>query len=222
MAVRRRVFCTFTIACAQGWPETMVSDENAYTRFVKLAKILLPLAAIGLLSTLFMFSRQIDPSASLPYAQVDVEQMARDQQITAPSYAGVTRDGTQITLSAASAQPDTDDPSGASAVDLTARLDFTDGSSAEIRSDRGRIDGIAGEARLVGDVRINTSDGYRISADQMTSSLEHTELVAQGNVQAESPIGFVSAQEMQITGENGNGHVLVFKQGVKLVYQPGN
>lgn len=200
----------------------MIRGENTYSRFVTLAKIILPLAAIALLSTLFLLSRQVDPTASLPYAQVDLEQMVRDQQITAPTYAGVTRDGTQIRLSAASAKPDPQTPNRANATELQAHLDFASGTTADIRADDGLIDSGKGQAHLSGNVAIDTSDGYRISADTLTAALNQTDIMVQGDVRAQSPMGQVTAQQMQITGSTQEGHVLVFKDTVKLVYEPGN
>ena len=59
----------------------MTMYDNSYSRFVALTKVILPIIALGILSTLFLFSRNIDPTQSIPYADVDVEGLAREQQI---------------------------------------------------------------------------------------------------------------------------------------------
>ena len=56
----------------------MAAAGIAYSRFVALAKVVLPLAALRLFATLFLIARQIDPDAAIPFAEVDVEQFARD------------------------------------------------------------------------------------------------------------------------------------------------
>ena len=39
----------------------MTMYDNSYSRFVALTKVILPIIALGILSTLFLFSRDIDP-----------------------------------------------------------------------------------------------------------------------------------------------------------------
>jgi lipopolysaccharide export system protein LptC len=79
--------------------------ENLHSRVVAWLKIILPLTALGILSTLFLFSRTIDPSDAIPYATVDVEERAREPRVTAPAYAGVTSDGARLSMTAAEARP---------------------------------------------------------------------------------------------------------------------
>ena len=45
------------------------------TRIVRWLRVLLPLAALAILSTLFLFSRRPEEDSRIPYAQVDLEQI---------------------------------------------------------------------------------------------------------------------------------------------------
>lgn len=198
----------------------MASFDNAYSRFITLAKILLPLAALGLLSTLFLFSRHVDPVGNLPYSQVDVEQLAHEQRINAPNYAGVTEDGTAISVAADTARPDIATPGNAEASGLTARLDFADGSRTDITSAEGQIDNNAGKVLLHGGVTIDTSSGYHITTEALTTALNRTDVFSDSTVQATGPLGTLTAGQMQISQQGDAGYVLVFKRGVKLVYEP--
>ena len=47
------------------------------TRTVRWLRVLLPLLALAMLSTLFLFSRGSDGESQIPYADVDAEAMAR-------------------------------------------------------------------------------------------------------------------------------------------------
>jgi len=78
-------------------------DDNTYSRVVAWAKVLLPLLALALLSTLFLVARTVDPAQKLPFADIDVDAIAREQRIGAPKFNGVTKEGTAISLSADSA-----------------------------------------------------------------------------------------------------------------------
>ncbi|HDR29767.1 MAG TPA: hypothetical protein ENN83_14595, partial [Rhodovulum sp.] len=63
----------------------MASHDNAYSRFIALAKIVLPLAALGILSTLFLISRDTPSGDDLPYSRVAVDELIREQRIGAPN-----------------------------------------------------------------------------------------------------------------------------------------
>ena len=66
-----------------------MARRDRHTRIVGWLKIGLPLAALAILSTLFLLSRRIEPADDLPFAQVELEDRARRQQI--PHDARVTR-----------------------------------------------------------------------------------------------------------------------------------
>lgn len=202
----------------------MATYDNAYSRFIAAAKIVLPLAALALLSTLFLFSRNTDPNRAIPYAQVDVEKLAREQRISAPHYTGVTGDGTAISLAAEQATPRDGAPDEATATGLLARLDFEGGTHADIIAAEGRIDAGENLATLGGGVTIDTSTGYHVETERLRTALDRTSVITETPVSAIAPMGELTAGRMELTdgdGENG-GYVLVFKDGVKLIYQPEN
>ena len=58
---------------------------DGWSRLVAALKVLLPLAALAILSTLFLVSNRINPEDALPYADVDVEARLREPRITAPT-----------------------------------------------------------------------------------------------------------------------------------------
>ena len=84
----------------------MIRRDNLRSNVVAWLKIVLPLAALAAMSTLFLLSRTIDPADAIPYATVDVEDRIREPRMTAPTYSGVTSDGAALTLTADEARPD--------------------------------------------------------------------------------------------------------------------
>lgn len=198
----------------------MASFDNTYSRFVAMAKIVLPLVALGLLSTVFLFSRKIDPEASIPYARVDVEELVREKRINEPDYAVVTDEGTAISFSAQSATPKPDDDSKIDAFTVTTNLQFQDGGTADITSDFAALDTKGSAADLAGSVHIVTSDGYVLDTENLTANLEETAFFAPGEVQMTGPLGDLTAGSMEMTTDDTGGYVLVFKNRVKLVYEP--
>jgi lipopolysaccharide export system protein LptC len=89
-----------------------------------------------------------------------------------------------------------------------------------LTSSEGRIDG-ATEARLSGQVRIETSDGYTMQTEALSTALDATRIVTQDTVTARGPLGEITAGRMEITAENADSAaVMVFKDGVRLIYLP--
>lgn len=200
----------------------MTTYDNSYSRFVAWTKVILPIMALGVLSTLFLFSRNVDPSLSIPYAKVDVKELAREQGIGAPNYAGMTNDGAAISITAQSARPDLDNPNRAMATGLAATIEDKAGGHINMTSNDGVIDTDQQLATLRGQVQISTSTGYTIDTSGLTASLNETAMITDGEITAVGPLGILNAGQMELKPQDGQkgSHLLVFKGGVKLVYDP--
>lgn len=197
----------------------------AYSRFVAWVKIILPLIALGLLSTMFLFSRDVDPSRSIPYAKVDVESRARDPQLTAPYFAGVTDSGAEVSLTAKSARPGVQSEAPGAVIatieKAIARVQTADGRTVTAVADRGEITR-DDRAVLLGGVTIETSDGYLMQTDRMTAHFDSTLIEAPQRVTASGPLGRIESGSLRITAQpGGTAPLVVFNDGVRLIYHPG-
>lgn len=200
----------------------MAQSFASYSRVVAWLKILLPLSALALLSTLFLFSRSIDPEQSIPFADVDVKQLAREPRITAPEFSGMTADGAAITISASTAKADPTNLETATIDRLVAAFQTPDGAEVTAQADQGAIED-ARVARLAGNVHIQTSSGYRISTEELVSDLDKTLITSGGAVVATGPLGEIKAGQMIVSLQNQTGtSMLVFKNGIKVLYDPKN
>jgi lipopolysaccharide export system protein LptC len=199
----------------------MDGATDGYSRLVAWLKILLPVAALAILSTLFLLSRSIDPMNAIPFSQVDIDSLLRDPRITAPNYAGVTEDGTALSLTAETARPDSADPSRASALGLQATIETPDGVVTRITADQGAVDGGAGQVSLSGTVRFSNDLGYQVETEGIRFALDRTALETTGGIRATGPFGSLTAGGMVLrpSGQEGS-YVLVFNGGVKLLYDP--
>ena len=83
----------------------MAAPDNLHSRVVSWLKIILPLAALALLSTLFLVARIGDPNATLPFTEKDLEEMASEQRVDGPDFSGTTPEGRAIRMSAQTATP---------------------------------------------------------------------------------------------------------------------
>ncbi|WP_245875407.1 LPS export ABC transporter periplasmic protein LptC [Tabrizicola aquatica] len=195
---------------------------DRHTRVVGWLKLALPLAALAILSTLFLVADRIDPEDALPYAEVDVEDLAREPRMTAPSYAGTTSDGAAVTLTAEEARPEAGEaPAAASGLRL--ELDTPDGGQTELRAASAVMDKAGKQVVLSGGVRVTTNSGYQLDTAEIVAKLDRTGLESRGEVQATGPAGKIVAGGMTLGQDNRTpgAYVLVFTQGVRLLYQPG-
>ena len=207
------------IACGQGWSDMAIAN-NPYSRFVQFAKIALPLLALVLLSTLFLFSRSVDIEDAIPIFE-GAEDIAREQSLASPKFSGVTSDGSTISVTAETAKPNPTNPRLMSAKNVQADIVTTSGTQISVVANNAEYDGTEDTLDLMGQVRINTSTGYQLNTDALVANMAETGLVSSGPVTGTGPTGDLEAGQMELSGTSGS-QVLVFKGGVKLIYQPKN
>lgn len=202
----------------------MAARDNLHSKLVALLKVVLPVAALALLSTLFLVSRTIDPSDAIPFAEVDIAERVREPRMTAPTYAGMTTDGASVSVAAAEARPAQDGGAAATAATLRAQIDTPDGGRAELVAATGSLDAAAGLLTLQGKVEITTSTGYHVTTDQVTSALERTDVKTEGTISATTPMGELTAGRMTLNQDTAvkGRYLLLFQDRVKLIYRPAN
>ena len=184
--------------------------------------MVLPLAALGLFSTLFLFSREVDPDRAVAMAEVDVERLVQEARIGQPVYAGVTGDGTAVLLRAATARPEPGDPGRRRAEDVDGRFETPEGRVADVVADEGFFDSPAQQSYLDGQVKVDTDDGWHLRSDRLEIDLSAGLLVSPGPVTAEGPLGRLAAGAMRIDRSGAPGaETAVFTGGVWLLYDPG-
>lgn len=201
----------------------MADRGITYSRIVAFLKVLLPLGALGLLSTLFLLSRNFggEVSSTIPFAKQDLEQRAREQQITAPFFSGRTSDGHLVSFTAETARPDLTDPKKSSATKMDARIDLTDGSHMTLSADEAHVDNHTHLATLSGGVTIISSTGYTIMMDELTTSMREIAAQSKGKVYGQGPAGTFEAGLMTIEPSKDTDEATIFfTNGVKLIYSP--
>lgn len=199
-------------------------ETDTYSRLIGWLKIVLPLLALAILSTVFLVARTIDPDDAIPYAEVDVEERLREPRMTAPTYAGLTNDGAALTVTADEARPAGAGGAGPSAMTLNGTLETPDGARTELVAAAGRIDPTARKILLSGGVTVTSSSGWEVQGDTLTADLDATDILMPTAVTATGPAGVVTAEGMRLTKEAGTegSYLLVFNGDVKLIYQPAN
>jgi len=194
----------------------MFSDDNFYSQFVGFSKILLPLAALGLMSTIFLFARAPAQDTILPYAEI--EEIAREPRLSGAQFSGVMDDGSIIELSARTTRPD----GGLITTEaLAAGIKTADGIRIDIRAGMGEVDTAARTARLTGLARVETSNGFEMETSAITANLSTGRITSDGALEVQTPFGSLTAGQLVIgIPAGGTGQVMLFQNGVRLIYVP--
>jgi len=193
---------------------------DRYSRMVAFLKVLLPLAALALLSTLFLISRSMNTEATIPFAAHEIEERMRGQQITAPFFSGTTAQGDEIAVTASIARPG-GATSPAVATDLVAVIRMADGGRLTLRSESGEVQIDKDIASFIGKVEITSAVGLVVTTDLLNATISGISADSPGPVQAIGPIGTLNAGTMQLQTKTQSGALhMLFNNGVKLVYDP--
>ena len=195
--------------------------DNLHSQLVGILKVALPLSALGILSTLFLFSGKIDPEDAIPYAEVDVADRLRTPRMTDAGFAGVTADGASLMLTAADAKP-ADVAGGAAARIVLGTLETSDGAKTELAAAAVDMDAATRMIELSDGVELRSSAGMVIATLGLGIATDRTFAQSRGPVTANGPLGQLSAREFLLTAQDGvaNSYVLVFNGDVRLLYQP--
>jgi lipopolysaccharide export system protein LptC len=187
---------------------------------VQFLKVLLPLAAITLLSTVFLLSRNVETNVSVPFSREAIDDRLSNQTITRPNYKGVTNKGEEIQVQARQATQGAGD-SSPTASDLEGQFGLSNGGTITLESNSGSIQPDKSIATFVGNVVITTADGIEVTTDVLNTALDAIRGDTPGQVEGTGPIGDFSAGRMTFGSEKNDGPVhILFTDGVKLVYEP--
>lgn len=190
-----------------------------YSRLIAWLKILLPLGALALLSTIFLYSRSPDPIAVIPVLANGADP-SKSEQVGKPFYAGTTEAGHAITLVARQARSVGSGQSGVIADDLRAVVDVEADNRITIEATTGQMD--EDDRLLLRDgVTLQSTSGYTVRSTGFDAVLDRVEIDSTGPVDADGPGLVLSAGKLLVEETPVTSDLeLLFTQGVKLVYTP--
>ncbi|MCL3881443.1 hypothetical protein [Marivita sp. GX14005] len=189
-----------------------------YSRFIAWLKILLPLGALVLLSTVFLYSRGPDPVTTVPLLSDGTDPTDREQ-VGRPFYAGTTEAGHALTLAARRARGGNGEE-GVIADDLRAVVKIGDGNRIVLDAASGQLEGEEA-VNLSGGVTLESSSGYTVRTEVLNAALDRIEIESGAPVDADGPGLTLSAGKLRVQPAGETDEIeLLFTDGVKLVYVP--
>ncbi|HEU0222016.1 MAG TPA: hypothetical protein VFR34_07380, partial [Paracoccaceae bacterium] len=176
-----------------------------YSRAVRIFKIGLPLAALGLVSSIFLVTGD-DFTAGFNFSAADFAALEDDLRLAHPRFTGMTERGEPYVVSAEWAQPDRPDPSEISLHGIRAEITLADGRVVTLSAADGDLRPRDQTVALKGSVVVTTSDGYRAETEAAQADIGGRVLTVPGPVRAEGPMGLIEAGAMRMTrGEGAEG-----------------
>ena len=203
----------------------MQSFIKSYSRAVKWAKFIMPVIAIILLASVFIFGKEDALRSGTISIDADTINLTTDQKITNPQFSGLTNLGDSFILKAIEAMPDSPTPEKIDLIGPSLAFDALQGVGFKISSKNGSVNFIKQSAELNGNVYIDMTNGYKAISEKIQLNLKLGNLIAPGSVEASGPYGKIIAGSMELFKDfdnktsqvNGN---LNFSDGVTLIYLP--
>lgn len=181
------------------------SGPGPRQRALRWAKLVLPVLALVLLSTLFMVLGTRNPSSPPGLQPEDLR-----------------AEGARIESAAREMLADRERGNRALAEGLSLDLQAPGGMRISLSALGGDIRLADDRAEFWDGVEIATSTGYRLRAERLKAKLDTLEVESVGPVAGEGPAGRLTAESMRVQPDRSgnNAHVLVFKGSVRLIYVP--
>lgn len=199
----------------------MARREITYSQVIAGLKIGLPLIALVALSTMFLFSESASPTSAIPFAKIDLEARAKDQQVTSPYFAGQTITGYDVEITSEFAKPDQDDPRVTYAENLQAQIKIAEGNTVRIQSNTAQMNSLSLQALLSGDLIIRSTNGYDLQTQDIALDINKGTALAQNPVTGTGPAGTFTAGAMELqAGTDDQAARFLFTNGVNLLYKP--
>ena len=195
------------------------SFGDSYSAFVVWVKTLLPIVALSMLSTIFLFSGKVDVTQSIPYAKFNIAEIIREQRITKPYFSGVSNNGTEIILSAAYASSDIQNADILNITELSIVLTPSNAKMVRITAGLGTLNSASQKAVVSGDVYLTAIPGFWLKTNNLTVDLKESIVTANNVFQGITSLGTINAGKI-IVQMVDNDQQIIFTNGVRLIYYP--
>ena len=195
------------------------SFGDSYSAFVVWVKTLLPIVALGMLSTIFLFSGKVDVTQSLPYAKFNIAEIIREQRITKPYFSGVSNNNTEIILSAAYASSDIKNVDILNITELSIVLKSPNAKTIRITAGLGTLNSASQKAVISNDVHLTAIPGFWLKTNNLTVDLKKGVATANNVFQSRTGFGTINAGKL-VVQMIADDQQIIFTNGVRLIYYP--
>jgi lipopolysaccharide export system protein LptC len=193
-----------------------VRVNRIYTLIVRGLRLVLPLAALGILALILIWPRMEEDIAPIPREDIIPQQTGRNELIN-PRFESMTARMEPYTITAARAEQALDRQSLIVMENPVASITINNGQSLGAEGKAGTYDQKAQILNLQDRVVLRRDDGYMLETEKLTLHLREETAVTQSPVQIGGPRIAIDAAGMHADHSKG---YLTFKGPAKLVLLP--
>ena len=192
-----------------------------YSAAVRWMKIILPVGALVLIGLIFLSGQDRGAIIDIRDA-ADIAKLGVGLKLDKPQFAGVTEDGDPFVVTADWALPDGSAPDLIDLERPRGELRLDDGLVLNIRSKTGRMYRKDEQLHLMGDVEVESSDGYRATAETLEMDLATKSAVVPVPIRGTGPRGDIVADRMEVSRSTPESSDLIvrFDGNVRVRYRP--
>lgn len=195
---------------------------GGYSRFIYYVKIILPLIAIGLLATVFLFTTPRTLEGGLTFSKADLLTLQGGMQIDKPRFSGSNTAGDIYDFSAELVQPDAPKPSLLDVSGLSGEIRFIKGGKLLLGADKAEYRIAEQELRMLENVMVLFSEGFYAKTTGLLAELRSGRLISDGFISASAPMGEIEAGLLRIEQDSQENRMIWFENGVKLTLNVQN
>jgi len=196
---------------------------GGYTRFVTITKVILPLIAIGLLGTVFLFTTDDSLDGGFSFTKAELDTLDSGMRIVKPRMFGSISNGDLYNFVADALLPDSLTPSLVEALNISGEIQFQTGGTVQLSAGKAEFMLEGNLIRLSGGMLVVTADGARVTGEGLLADLNTGNLTSNGAVSATSPLGNIQAGNfrVELVGvDNEEKQMIWFENGVMLCFRP--
>ena len=194
--------------------KSRTSHSHAYSRFVRWMRLMLPLAALGIVTVLFIWPDMRDEVLVSIRDRTGIAQTIGKNEMIKPRFESKDRKKQPYTITARRAIQGKSDDALVLLEKPVADMLLNNGNWIALEADKGAYRQDTQKLLLQGKVRLFHDRGYQIETGQLHIDLKDNATWSETDIYGQGPEGTLEAKGMKGYGENGH---LVFTGPARLV-----
>ena len=187
-----------------------------YSRFVRIMRYFLPLAAVGLIITVFTWSDMDERIVALPKENLVSKSNIGENELLNPQFETTDSQQQPVNVNAKRATQNQENPNLVRLEEPKADLRMKDGSRVMIEAQDGTYEQKVEKLYLQTNVKITHEEGYSLEAEELRINMKTREAWSDKAVHLKGPEGEINALGLEGNVDEG---VLIFKGPVTLRFE---
>jgi lipopolysaccharide export system protein LptC len=188
---------------------------RGYTRFVRAMRVILPLAAVGLVGLVIAWpdmEKRVEPLRKeelIPDSAANME-----NELIKPTFQSIDDKEQPFTITADLATQSRDNPDIVNLENPVGDLSMDDGASLAVKAQSGIYQQKDEKLYLKGLVKLSHNSGYTLESEEMRVNMKTREAFSDMDVYVQGPDGTIQATGLEAFSQKG---LLIFKGPAKMV-----